>query len=42
MVFVEIDKNKNTMKTVQVLHDIKTITAITEWNLNFIEVDPIH
>jgi|TARA_B100000965_G_scaffold377836_1_gene372207 hypothetical protein len=36
MVFVEIDKNKNTMKTVsEVLHDIKTITAVTEWNLNF-------
>ena len=36
MVFVEIDKNKDTMKKVsQVLHDVKSITTINEWQLHF-------
>lgn len=36
MVFVEIDKNKDTMKKVsEILHDIKSITLINEWNLHF-------
>ena len=36
MVFVEIDKNKDTMKKVsEILHDIKSITSINEWNLHF-------
>ena len=36
MVFVEIKKDKNTMKTVaEVLHDVKSITTINEWQLHF-------
>ena len=36
MVFVEINKNKDTMKRVsEILNDIKTITSINEWQLHF-------
>jgi len=36
MIFVEIKKDENTMKTVtEILHDVKSITAINEWQLRF-------
>ena len=36
MVFVEIEKNKETMKRViEILHDIKSVTTVQEWQLNF-------
>ena len=36
MVFVEIQKDKETMKrVVEILHDIKSVTTVTEWQLNF-------
>tara|TARA_Y100001970_G_scaffold293162_2_gene438251 strand:+ start:1955 stop:2380 length:426 start_codon:yes stop_codon:yes gene_type:complete len=36
MVFVEIDKNKDSLKKVsEILNDIKSVTAINEWHLNF-------
>tara|TARA_B100000575_G_C23095306_1_gene631713 strand:+ start:839 stop:1264 length:426 start_codon:yes stop_codon:yes gene_type:complete len=36
MVFVEIDKNAESLKKVsEILNDIKSITAITEWRLDF-------
>ena len=36
MVFVEIKKDQETMKrVVEILHDIKSVTTVTEWQLNF-------
>ena len=36
MVFVEMKKDKETMKrVVEILHDIKSVTTVTEWQLNF-------
>ena len=36
MVFVEIQKDKETMKrVVEILNDIKSVTTVNEWQLNF-------
>ena len=36
MVFVEINKDKETMKrVVEILNDIKSVTTVREWQLNF-------
>ena len=36
MVFVEIKKDQETMKrVVEILHDIKSVTTVKEWQLNF-------
>ena len=36
MIFVEIQKDKETMKrVVEILNDIKSVTTVTEWHLNF-------
>ena len=36
MVFVEISKDKDTMKrVVEILNDIKSVTTVREWQLNF-------
>ena len=36
MFFVEMQKDQDTMKrVVEILHDIKTVTTVTEWQLNF-------
>ena len=36
MVFVEINKDKETMKrVVEILNDIKSVTTVPEWQLNF-------
>ena len=36
MVFVEVQKDKETMKRiVEILNDIKSVTTVTEWQLNF-------
>ena len=36
MVFVEVQKDAETMKrVVEILNDIKSVTTVTEWQLNF-------
>ena len=36
MIFVEIQKDKETMKrVVEILNDIKSVTTVNEWQLNF-------